>query len=262
MNKLYNYLNKGYHLIEERFVKSDNDIEGIVKSSVITKGALDLMDDFLKAGVTTNEINKKIHEFTLSKGGIPAPLDYHGFPKSVCTSINEVICHGIPSDRPLKNGDIVNVDVTTILDGYYSDSSRMYIIGEGSDGAKKLVQAAKKCLEIGIEAVKPYQPINRIGEHIEAYANGLGYSVVRDFVGHGIGLEFHEPPHVFHFKSSEKGEIMIPGMVFTIEPMINEGTFETIVLEDNWTAVTADGKLSAQWEHTVLVTADGCRILT
>lgn len=262
MNRKTELMKKGYPEIERKYIKTQEDIDGIRASGEITVGALDLIGAYIKPGVSTESLNKIIHDYTIEQGGIPAPLNYHGFPKSICTSINEVICHGIPSEkRILKDGDIINVDVTTILKGYYADASRMYLVGEVSPKAKKLVQVAKECLMKGLEAVKPYEPVNNIGDAIAEYATAEGYSIVRDFGGHGVGNEFHEPPFVFHFKTIEKSEIMEPGMVFTIEPMINEGIYKARVLSDDWTAVTTDGKLSAQWEHTLVVTEDGYEIL-
>ena len=258
---LEKYRKEGYEIPERRLLLNEKDIEGIRKSAVITKGILDEVNDLIKPGVTTNEINEFVHQYTIDRGGIPATLGYHGFPKSCCTSLNEVICHGIPEDRPLKVGDIINVDVTTILDGYFSDASRMYLVGEVSETAKALVECAKECLQIGLDQVKPYKSVSDIGLAIQAYANSKGYSVVKDFGGHGIGKNFHEDPHVSHFDTGQKGMLMLPGMVFTIEPMINEGTFKLNILEDEWTAVTRDGKLSAQWEHTLVVTNDGYEVL-
>jgi len=221
-----------------------------------------MLDEYIYEGITTNEIDKIVYEFTMKNGGKPAPLNYKGFPKSICTSINDVICHGIPDETVLKEGDIINVDITTILDGYYSDSSRMYSVGNISDEAEKIIKTAKECLEIGIDMVKPYESLNKQGIAIEEYASQMGFSVVRDLGGHGIGLEFHEEPHVHHHDTDENDIILLPGMVFTIEPMINEGMFLCKLLDDGWTIKTVDGSLSAQWEHTVLVTETGAEILT
>ncbi|MBM7615477.1 methionyl aminopeptidase [Alkaliphilus hydrothermalis] len=259
---LLDYKNKGYRIPKQELIKTQEDIEGLRKSAAITKAILDMMEEKVKEGVTTNEINQWAHEYTMIHGGTPAPLGYNGYPKSVCTSINEVICHGIPEDRRLVEGDIVNIDVTTILDGYFADASRMYTIGNISEEARKIVQCAKECLQVGIDAVKPYMPFNVIGAAIEAHATKYGYSVVKDFGGHGIGLKFHEDPFIYHYDQGGKGMIMLPGMVFTIEPMINQGSYQCNILEDNWTAVTVDGGLSAQWEHTLLVTETGVEILT
>lgn len=259
--KLESYKAQGYDIPKRRLILGADDIEGIKKSGEITRGILDGVVDLIRPGVTTNEIDEYVYNYTIERGGTPATLGYHGYPKSCCTSINEVICHGIPEDRPLKAGDIINVDVTTILNGYYADASRMYYVGEVSEKAKDIVTCAKECLEVGMSVVKPYGSISDIGLAIEAYATSKGYSVVKDFGGHGIGKNFHEDPHVSHFDTGQKGMIMVPGMVFTIEPMINEGTYKLNILEDDWTAVTRDGKLSAQWEHTLVVTEEGYEVL-
>ncbi|PKL41216.1 MAG: type I methionyl aminopeptidase [Spirochaetae bacterium HGW-Spirochaetae-1] len=243
-------------------LKNSEQIEGIRKSCELTKQTLDMVEERIAEGITTNEINGWVHEFITSRGGIPAPLNYNGFPKSVCTSINEVICHGIPEDRSLKNGDIINIDVTCILDGYYGDASRMHLIGDPPEEARKIVRVARECLDVGIEQVRPFVDIGEIGFAIEKHAKANGCSVVRDYGGHGIGLRFHENPHVHHYGSRKRGITMVPNMVFTIEPMINAGRYETRLLGDNWTAVTIDGSLSAQWEHTVLVTDTGVEVLT
>lgn len=262
--KLQELRDKGYDIPEGIIIKTKEQIEGMKRSARITTGALDLVAENIKAGMSTEEINKLVHDYTIKEGGIPAPLNYHGFPKSICTSINDEICHGIPDENIiLKNGDIVNVDVSTILDGYYSDASRMFIIGEASERAKKLVEVAKECLYKGIEQVKPFATLGDIGHAVQVYAENHGYSVVRDFGGHGIGVEFHEDPFVPHVGSKGEGVVLLPGMTFTIEPMINEGDYDLEVDEANeWTAYTIDGKLSAQWEHTVIVTEDGYEIIT
>jgi methionine aminopeptidase, type I (EC 3.4.11.18) len=259
--KLYEYAEKGYAIPHPKLLKTKEQIDGIRKSGELTKAVLDMVGEKIREGITTNEINEWVHSYTVERGGIPAPLNYHGFPKSVCTSINNVICHGIPDSTVLKNGDIVNIDVTTILDGYYSDASRMYIIGEAEEKAVRLVEVAKECLYKGIEAVKPYGALYDIGRAVEEYAVTNGYSVVRDYGGHGIGVHFHEDPHVDHYAKRGKGMLLVPGLVFTIEPMINEGTYECVLLDDEWTVLTKDGKLSAQWEHTIVVTETGVEIL-
>jgi methionine aminopeptidase, type I len=259
--KLYAFEEQGFIIPPLNIIKTSEQIEGIRKSGSITNEILNIVGERIKVGVTTNEIDNWVSEYTIKSGGIAAPLNYYGFPKSVCTSINNVICHGIPEDRVLKNGDIINVDVSTIFNGYYSDASRMFIVGEASENAVKLVDAAKEALYIGINEVKPYGDLNAVGIAIENYCNKLGYSVVRDLGGHGVGLKFHEEPHVDHFAKSGKGVLLLPGMVFTIEPMINEGSYKCITLEDDWTVVTKDGLLSAQWEHTIVVTESGVEIL-
>lgn len=243
-------------------LKTKQQIDGIRKSGQATHAILDMVASRIGIGVTTNEINAWVHEETLRLGGIPAPLNYRGFPKSVCTSINEVICHGIPEDRALVEGDIINVDVTTILNGYYGDASRMFCIGEVSPEAKRLVEVAKHCLELGIQQVKPLNTVGDIGAAIQQYAEGQGYSVVTDFCGHGTGIEFHEDPQIPHYGIPHTGAMFRPGMVFTIEPMINIGKAKSRILADRWTAVTVDGSLSAQWEHTMAVTETGVEILT
>ncbi|MDP4091270.1 MAG: methionyl aminopeptidase [Bacillota bacterium] len=259
--KLYEYADKGYAIPHPKLLKTKEQIDGIRKSSELTKAVLDMVAERIKAGITTEEINEWVHSYTIERGGIPAPLNYNGFPKSVCTSINNVICHGIPDNTVLKDGDIINVDVTTILDGYYSDASRMFVIGNASEKAVKLVEVAKECLYKGIEAVKPYGALYDIGRAVEEHAKKNGFSVVRDYGGHGLGVHFHEDPHVDHFARPGKGMLLVPGLVFTIEPMVNEGSYECVLLEDDWTVITKDGGLSAQWEHTIVVTEDGIEIL-
>lgn len=253
---------EGLIIPQREIIKTPEQIEGIRKSGEVTKKVLDMVGEKIKEGITTDEINTWVHEYTLKLGATPAPLNYMGYPKSVCVSINEVVCHGIPSDRTLKNGDIVNVDVTSILNGYYGDASRMFIIGEATEKAVRLVETAKECLYIGIKQVKPFATIGDIGYAIQKHAESKGYSVVREYGGHGIGVQFHEDPFVDHCGQKHTGVVLVPGMTFTIEPMINEGTYRCKVLDDGWTAVTADGKLTAQWEHTVLVTESGVEILT
>ena len=251
----------GYKIPRD-IMKTEEQIDGIRKSCKLTHEILDMVGERIKAGVTTNEINTWVHEYTVEHNAYPAPLGYGGFPKSVCTSINDVICHGIPDDTVLKDGDIVNVDVTCILEGYYGDANRMYIIGEASKEALDLVRVSKECLEKGIEQVKPYNTLGDIGYAIQQHAESLGYSVVYDYGGHGIGLEFHEDPFVPHIGRKGEGMILLPNMTFTIEPMINIGSPDSDVLEDDWTAVTVDGSLSSQWEHTIRVTETGYEILT
>lgn len=251
----------GYKIPRD-IMKTEEQIDGIRKSCKLTHEILDMVSEKIKVGVTTNEINTWVHEYTVEHNAYPAPLGYGGFPKSVCTSINDVICHGIPDDTVLKDGDIVNVDVTCILDGYYGDANRMFIIGEASKEAIDLVRVSKECLELGIEQVKPYNTLGDIGNAIQKHAESLGYSVVYDYGGHGVGIEFHEEPFVPHIGKKGEGMILLPNMTFTIEPMINIGSPEADVLEDDWTAVTIDGSLSSQWEHTIRVTETGYEILT
>ncbi|EPR09542.1 type I methionyl aminopeptidase [Ruminiclostridium papyrosolvens] len=260
--KLENFKNMGYIIPHKSLLKNSQQIEGIRKSGEITTQILDLLEKEVKPGITTAEIDKMVYEYTVAQNAIPAPLNYNGFPKSVCTSINNVVCHGIPNDKTvLKSGDIVNIDVSTILDGYFSDASRMYMIGDVSPNARKLVEVTKECLDIGTKQVKPFGSINDIGRAIEPFANKNGYSVVRDLGGHGVGVHFHEDPHVDHFQRKDMGFLILPGMVFTIEPMINEGSYRVQIGKDNWTVTTKDGSLSAQWEYTIAVTQTGYEIL-
>ena len=262
--KVLYYQNKGHLVPSRKLIKTPEQIEGIRKSGIINTGVLDLIAQKIHAGMSTAEIDKLVYDYTVSHGAIPAPLNYDGFPKSVCTSINEVVCHGIPSEEEiLEEGDIINVDVSTILDGYYSDASRMFIIGKTTPEKEKLVRVAKECLEIGMQAAQPFGFVGDIGNAIEKHAKKNGFSVVRDLCGHGVGLEFHEEPDVEHFGRKGTGMLLVPGMVFTIEPMINMGTWEVFVdEEDGWTVVTEDEKPSAQWEHTFLMTDHGLEILT
>ena len=248
---------------DRSIIKNKWEIEGIRESAKINIAVLDYVAENIRAGVTTEEINRWVHEKTTELGGIPAPLNYSGFPKSVCTSINHVVCHGIPSeDVVLKDGDIINVDVSTILNGYYSDSSRMFCIGEVSEEKKRLVEVAKRSIEIGLEQVKPWGFLGDMGQAINDYVTANGYSVVRNIGGHGIGLEFHEDPWVSYVSCRGEEMVMAPGMVFTIEPMVNMGTHEVYVdADDDWTVYTEDGLPSAQWEVQVLVTETGYEIL-
>ncbi len=261
--KLNALAHQGYEVPGHDIIKTVADIEGIRKSALVNDGALDLVASHIKAGMSTEEINQLVHNYTLEHGGIPAPLNYNGYPKSTCVSINNVVCHGIPSeDTILAEGDIVNVDVTTIVEGYYADASRTFMIGEVSKEAKRLVEVARECMEIGIAAVKPWGFLGDIGAAIEAHAKKNGYSVVIDLCGHGIGKAFHEEPMVEHVGQAGTGMILVPGMVFTIEPMINEGGYAVhFDEEDGWTVYTEDDTLSAQWEKTILVTETGVEIL-
>ncbi len=242
--------------------KSAEQIEGIRAACHATRSILDLVASRIGVGVTTNEINSWVHEATLEMGGVPATLNYRGYPKSVCTSINEVICHGIPCERKLVDGDIINVDVTTILDDFYGDASRMFKIGTVSKEADDLVRVTQECLDLGLAEVRVGKCVGDIGFAIQQHAEGLGYSVVRDYCGHGCGADFHEPPEVRHYGKPGTGARLEAGMTFTIEPMINIGTHACKTLGDNWTVVTADNSLSAQWEHLVLVTDGEPDILT
>ena len=243
-------------------LKSRDEIEGIRRAGRLTRSILDGLEAVVRPGVTTGEIDAWVHERMAEAGARPATLNYKGFPASSCTSIDEVVCHGIPGARALREGEIINVDVTSVLDGFYGDASNMYLVGEVSEAAARLVRVTREALERGIAAVRPGGRMGDVGAAIQAHAEAHGYSVVRTFGGHGIGRSFHEEPFVPHYGKAGTGEPLIPGMVFTIEPMLNEGTWKVKVLDDGWTAVTADRKLSAQWEHTVAVTEAGVDVLT
>ena len=262
--KIHHYELEGHIVPTHGMLKTKEQLEGIRESSKINIAVLDAVGEMIKEGITTQEIDDLVHSMTVRMGGIPAPLNYEGYPKSVCTSINEVVCHGIPSkDRVLKVGDIINVDVSTIYRGYFSDSSRMYCIGEVSEEKKKLVQVARECIDVGLAMVKPWNFLGDMAQAINDHAKANGFSVVVEIGGHGVGLEFHEEPFVSYVTKAGTEMLMVPGMVFTIEPMINAGTSEIYVDdEDGWTVYTEDGKPSAQWEVTVAVTEDGYEILT
>lgn len=244
-------------------LKSARDIEKLRVAGKLAAQLLVYLEPFIKPGITTEEIDRLTDEWTTRHGAVSAPFGYKGFPKHVCTSVNQVICHGIPNKKQiLKDGDIINIDVTPILDGYYGDTSKTFLVGNASQKARSLVATTCECLMLGIAEVKPGARVGDIGAAIQAHAESRGFSVVRDFVGHGIGRIFHTEPSIPHYGLRGKGLRLRPGMVFTIEPMINEGTWEAVVLSDGWTAVTKDGKLSAQFEHTVAVTETGVEILT
>lgn len=252
------------HIVPPRFIlKNGEQIEGIRDSGKINTAVLDYVAEHIREGMTTEEIDRLVHEKTEELGGIPAPLGYEGFPKSVCTSINEQVCHGIPSeDIVLKDGDIINVDVSTIYNGYFSDSSRMFCIGNVSDEKKKLVDVTKECVELGLAQVKPWGFMGDMGQAVHDHAVKNGYSVVREIGGHGVGLEFHEEPFVSYVTKKGTEMLLVPGMVFTIEPMVNMGTDEVYTDGgDNWSVYTADGLPSAQWEIQVLVTETGYEVL-
>lgn len=248
-------------------IKTAREIEAMREVGKLAGDSLSRVAELIRPGVTTDEINAFVHEDTLKKGARPAPLGYRSgdsppFPKSVCTSINEVVCHGIPSSRALREGDIVNVDVTHIYRGFHGDTSATFYVGTPSKEAKLVTEVARRCLELGIKEVRPGARLGDIGAAIQEFAEGRGCSVVEDFVGHGIGRKFHDEPKVAHYGERGKGLRLKAGMTFTIEPMINIGSHEVEVLDDEWTAVTADGSLSAQFEHTVLVTPSGVEVLT
>ncbi|MEB3341755.1 type I methionyl aminopeptidase [Okeania sp.] len=242
---------------------SKREIEKMRRAGRLAAELLHYLEPLVKPGVTTLELDEAAESWTQDHGARSAPLNYHGFPKSICTSINEVICHGIPNEKEvLKEGDIINIDVTPIVDGYHGDTSKTFFVGEPSPVAKKLVEVTEKCMYLGIAEVKPGNKIGDIGAAIQEYAEAQGFSVVRDFVGHGVSNIFHTPPQIPHYGTRGKGKKLRTGMVFTIEPMINEGTHEAVMLDDGWTALTKDRKLSAQFEHTVAVTETGVEILT
>lgn len=261
--KMEEFGEKGAMLPDHDMIKNTAQIEGIRQAGVINTQILDEVDKIIKVGITTEEINQLVHNKTLELGGIPAPLDFEGYPKSVCTSVNNVVCHGIPSDSHiLQNGDIINVDVTTIFNGYYADASRMYTLGDVSPDAQKLVDVTKECVELALKEVKPWGFLGDIGEVISEHAYANGFKVVREIGGHGVGIDFHEEPWVSHIGKRGTDILLVPGMVFTIEPMINMGGEEVFQDEnDGWTIYTADGSLSAQWEYTVLVTDTGAEVL-
>jgi methionyl aminopeptidase len=255
---------KHKQVIDDKYIKRPTMIEGIRKAGVVNTGLLDYIGTQIHDGMSTQEIDDITASYTKEHNGICACLNYEGFPKNVCVSINNEVCHGIPArHRKLHDGDIVNVDCTTIVDGYYADASRMFMIGQVSEERRTLVEETKKCLEIGMEAAQPWNTVGDIGYAISKYARSKGYSVVRDLGGHGVGLEFHEDPFVSHVGSRGKGMVLVPGMVITIEPMINAGKAGvTIDPYNEWTIYTVDGKDSAQWEHTILITETGNEILT
>jgi methionyl aminopeptidase len=243
-------------------VKDPDQIQGIKKCGDLLISILNKVEQMITPGLKTDDINTVVHEETIKAGAVQAPLHYRGFPKSVCVSVNDVICHGIPGDRVLKDGDIVNVDITPILDGYYADASKTFFVGTPTEQGKKIVSVASESLKRGIEVMAPGATLGDIGYAIQSYAESQGCSVVREFVGHGVGIDFHEQPQVLHFGTRGKGVPLVPGMVITIEPMINLGKRDLHVLEDRWTAVTNDGSLSAQFEQTLVVTETGWESLT
>ncbi|MCR5102361.1 MAG: methionyl aminopeptidase [Butyrivibrio sp.] len=263
-DKIIKYELEGHIVPSRKLLKSEKDIEGIKKSAVINIAVLDEIGDKIKAGMSTEEIDQIVYNTTIKMGGIPADLGYEGFPKSVCTSINDEVCHGIPSDDIiLQDGDIINVDCSTILNGYFSDSSRMFCIGNVSPEKKKLVEVTKECVECGLKEVIPWHFIGDMGHAVHQHALDNGYSVVKEIGGHGCGNAFHEEPFVSYVTKPGTEMLMVPGMVFTIEPMVNMGTDEIFIDEENdWTVYTADGKPSAQWEVEVLVTETGYEILS
>ena len=243
-------------------LKEKKDIEGIKAAGRLAIETLNMVEEQVRPGITTDDINTLVHELTITHGATPAPLNYRGFPKSVCVSINDEICHGIPGPRIIKDGDIVNVDVTPILNGYYADASKTFFSGTPGPDERRIVEVARECLKRGLDTVRQGSRVGDIGWAIQTYAEEQGCSVVREFVGHGVGFDFHESPQIAHFGQKGKGVLLVPGMVFTVEPMINLGAKDLRILDDNWTAVTKDHSLSAQFEQTILVTANGYESLT
>lgn len=262
--KIEHYALQGHIVPDRDMLKTPEQIEGIRQSSKLNIAILDEIERQIRIGMSTEEIDRLVCDMTRDMGGIAAPLGYNGFPKSVCTSINEVVCHGIPCrERLLQDGDIVNVDVTTVYNGYFSDSSRMFMMGDVAPETQKLVRVARECIDKGLKQVKPWNFLGDMAQAINDHAMANGYSVVRDIGGHGVGLEFHEEPFVSYVTKAGTEMLMVPGMVFTIEPMVNMGKADVYIDDDDgWTVYTDDGKPSAQWEITVAVTEDGYEILT
>ncbi|WP_419730247.1 type I methionyl aminopeptidase [Lichenicola sp.] len=243
-------------------IHSPADFEGMRAAGRLAAETLDMITPHVQVGVSTDTLDRIIHEFTLERGAIPATLNYRGYPKSCCISINHVVCHGIPGDRRLLDGDVLNIDVTSIVDGWYGDSSRMYTVGTVSRRAAMLIDVTYDCLMRGLAVVKPGATLGDVGHVIQSYVEANRFSVVRDFCGHGIGRRFHEPPNILHFGRPGEGTVLRPGMFFTVEPMVNAGRPDVKVLDDGWTAVTRDRSLSAQFEHMIGVTEEGCEIFT
>ncbi|MCL1616294.1 type I methionyl aminopeptidase [Bacteroides sp. ET71] len=262
--KIQHYKKEGYRLPQRHLLRTAQQIEGIRASARINTALLDYIADHIQEGMTTADIDHMVYCFTTDHDAIPAPFLYEGFPKSVCTSINEVVCHGIPSTHEvLKDGDIINVDVSTIYKGYFSDASRMFLIGNVSPEMRRLVQVTKECRDIGVQTAQPWTRLGDVGAAIQEHAEKNGYSVVRDLCGHGCGVKFHEEPDVEHFGKRGTGMLIVPGMTFTIEPMINMGRYDVYIDEaDGWTVLTDDGLPSAQWESQILITETGNEILT
>lgn len=249
---------------EERRIKihAPEDFEGMRKAGRLAAEVLDYITPYVKPGVSTDELNRLCHDFTEARGAVSAPLNYRGFPKSICTSINHVVCHGIPSEKTLADGDIVNLDITVILDGWYGDTSRMFTVGNVGVKAKRLIEVTFNALWKGIEVVRPGATVGDIGYAIQSYVEAERFSVVRDFCGHGLGRVFHDAPNIMHYGVPDSGPVLHEGMFFTIEPMVNAGRYEVKILADGWTAVTRDKSLSAQFEHSLAVTKDGYEVFT
>ncbi len=243
-------------------IKTEKEIGLMRESCRLAAEVLARAGELVKPGISTLEIDRFVHDYTVKNGAYPSPLNYHGFPKSVCTSVNHVVCHGIPNSQILKEGDIINIDVTCYLNGYHGDTSKTYAVGKISSAAKKLMDVTYRCLEEGVAAASPGNYFGDIGRAIQDLADEYDYGVVRQFCGHGIGRAFHEDPMVLHYRTSGRGTKITEGMVFTVEPMINEGSDDVYVAEDGWTVFTKDGKLSAQYEHTLAMTRNGPEVLT
>jgi len=261
--KLENYAVMGDEVPEHYMIKTPAQIEGVRRAGIVNNRILDLVEEMIKPGISTEDINTVVHENTIRMGGIPATLNFEGYPKSVCISINEVVCHGIPdSNRILKDGDIVNVDVTTIVDGFYADASRMFCVGNVSDEALRLVRVTKESVDLAVKEARAWGHLGDIGAAISEYIYANGFTVVREIGGHGVGVDFHEEPWVSHIGTRGTDMLLVPGMIFTIEPMVNAGKAD-VVQDDNdgWTIYTKDGSLSAQWEYTVLITEEGAEVL-
>jgi len=263
-NKLSALRRDGYKIPPHSMIKNEEQIKGIREAAIINNGLLDKIEKQICAGMSTEDIDNITTKYLKEHDASSADYQYQGYPKSICTSVNDEICHGIPSKKViLKEGDIINVDATTCYHGYYADASRMFMIGNVSDEAKRLVEATKECLIKGIESIKPFQStIGDIGKAIEEYATSQGYSVVREFCGHGVGLAMHEDPYIYHYHTHTPTCVLVPGMVITVEPMINQGKRFLHIGKNGWTAYTNDGLLSAQWEHTLLITEDGVEIIS
>ncbi|MBM4227191.1 MAG: type I methionyl aminopeptidase [Gammaproteobacteria bacterium] len=244
-------------------IKNAADIEHMRLAGRLAAEVLEMIAPHIQPGVTTDELDCLCHEYIVGvQDAIPAPLNYHGFPKSICTSVNHVVCHGIPSEKRLKEGDVVNVDITVIKNGFHGDTSKMFYVGPPGIKAQRLVETCYECLCVGIEMVRPGVRLGDIGAAIQAHAEARNFSIVREYCGHGIGREFHEDPQVLHYGQPGTGLVLQPGMTFTIEPMVNAGKRQVKLLPDGWTVVTKDHSLSAQWEHTILVTDSGFEVLT
>lgn len=244
-------------------IKTAEEIGKMRVAGRLAAEVLEMIEPLVQPGITTDELDRLCHDYIVNEqNAIPAPLNYHGFPKSICSSINHVVCHGIPGEKKLKKGDIVNLDITVIKDGYHGDTSMMFFVGEPSVMARRLVEVARECLLIGIRMVKPGMRLGDIGHAIQTHAEAHNYSIVREYCGHGIGKDFHEEPQVLHYGRPGTGLVLEPGMTFTIEPMVNSGKRNVTLMRDGWTVITKDRSLSAQWEHTLLVSDDGVEVLT